>query len=158
VEVFNVFGEQEWEAANDRAGFRHRRTAFGKVLGARLLGGSLYELPPGERMWPYHYEQGCEEWVLVVSGRPIFRGPDGERELAPGDVVVCPEGPTGAHQVRNDTDEPVRAVVLSSKAPLAVVHYPDSDKVGIWSQADGYQTLLRTDATVDYWEGEEEEA
>ena len=27
--------------------------------------------------------------------------------------------------------------------------------MGIWSQAEGYQKLLRADATVDYWEGEE---
>ena len=47
-------------------------------------------------------------------------------------------------------------LILSSKAPIAVVHYPESGKVGIWTQAGGgYQTLLRADATVDYWEGEE---
>jgi uncharacterized cupin superfamily protein len=120
-----------------------------------LLGATLYELPPGERTWPYHYEQGCEEWLVVVSGRPTLRTPDGERELAPGDVAVFPEGPGGAHQVGNPSGEPCRVVLLSSKAPLAIVHYPESGKVGIWSQAEGYQKLLRTDATVDYWEGEE---
>jgi uncharacterized cupin superfamily protein len=154
VDVFNIFSEHEWEAANEHDGFRHRRTAVGKRLGARLLGGSLYELPPGERTWPYHYEEGCEEWVLVVTGRPTFRGPEGERELAPGDLVVCPEGAVGAHQLINRSQEPVRALILSSKSPIAIVHYPDSGKVGLWNQMDGYQTLLRTDATVDYWEGE----
>ena len=48
-------------------------------------------------------------------------------------------------------------LILSSKAPIAVVHYPESGKVGIWTQASGgYQTLLDADATVDYWEGEHE--
>ena len=84
MDVFNLFGDHEWDATNDHEGFRHRRVAAGKQLGARLLGGSLYELPPGERTWPYHYEEGCEEWVLAVSGRPTLRGPDGERELEPG--------------------------------------------------------------------------
>jgi uncharacterized cupin superfamily protein len=152
VDVFNVFAEQEWDAVNDREGFRHSRVAAGRKLGARLLGGSLYELPPGERSWPYHYEEGCEEWVLAVSGRPTLRGPDGERQLAPGDIAVFPEGPDGAHQVINNTDEPCRVLFVSSKAPIAVVHYPESGKVGIW--ADGAQTVLRSDATVDYWEGE----
>jgi uncharacterized cupin superfamily protein len=155
MDVFNLFADQEWEAENERPGFRHSRTAFGRELGARLLGGSLYEVPPGERTWPYHYEEGCEEWVVAVSGRPTLRGPEGERELAPGDVAVCPEGPTGAHQVINRSDEPCRVLIVSSKAPVAVVHYPDSGKVGIWTQVEGYQTLLRSDATVDYWEGEE---
>jgi uncharacterized cupin superfamily protein len=156
VDVFNLTGEHEWECANDRSGFRHLRTAVGKRLGARLLGGSLYELPPGERTWPYHYEDGCEEWVLVVTGRPTLRGPDGEHELEPGDLAVCPEGQEGAHQVINRTGETCRVLILSSKSPIAVVHYPESGKVGIWSQGQGYQKLLRTEATVDYWEGEEE--
>jgi uncharacterized cupin superfamily protein len=38
----------------------------------------LYELQPGERSFPYHYEYGCEEWLLVVSGRPTLRTPDGK--------------------------------------------------------------------------------
>ena len=156
MDVFNLNGEHEWECENNRAGFRHHRTAVGKRLGARLLGGSLYELPPGERTWPYHYEDGCEEWVLVVSGHPTLRGPEGERELSPGDLAVCPEGEDGAHQVINRTGEVCRVLILSSKSSIAVVHYPDSGKVGIWSQGEGYQKLLRADATVDYWEGEEE--
>jgi uncharacterized cupin superfamily protein len=155
VDVFNLFTEHDWDATNDREVFRHSRIAAGKQLGAQLLGGSLYELPPGERSWPYHYEEGCEEWVLAVSGRPTLRGPDGERELSPGDLAVLVEGPEGAHQVINKTDEPCRVLILSSKAPIAVVHYPESGKVGIWTQASGgYQTLLDADATVDYWEGE----
>ena len=43
------------------------------------------------------------------------------------------KGLSGAHQVINKTDEPVRVVLFSSKSPLAVVHYPDSGKVGIWT-------------------------
>ncbi len=77
-----------------------------------------------------------------------------EQELEPGDVVVFPEGPTGAHQVSNRTDGPVRVVFFSSKSPLALVHYPDSGKVGLWSQAEGYQAMLRDEPKLDYWEGE----
>jgi len=152
--VFNLFDDRRWDAESDRDGFRHLRTAIGQRLGGRLLGGSLYELPPGERTWPYHYEQGCEEWLIVVSGKPTLRAPDGEHELEAGDVVVFPEGPAGAHQVINRSDERCRVVVLSSKAPLAIIHYPDSGKVGLWSQADGGQTNLRNGPVLDYWEGE----
>jgi hypothetical protein len=45
--VINVQGELDWDGENDRPGYRHRVTAVGKRLGARLLGGSVYELPPG---------------------------------------------------------------------------------------------------------------
>lgn len=154
METFNLFAATDWEDVNDREGYRHNATSFGKRLGAALLGASLYEVPPGEKTWPYHYEQGCEEWVLVVAGQPTLRSPDGEQQLEPGDVAVFPEGPAGAHQIRNGTDDPVRVVFLSSKSPLAVVHYPDSGKVGIWTEDDGYQALLRDEPKLDYWQGE----
>jgi uncharacterized cupin superfamily protein len=154
MEIFNLFGEQDWDDENDREGFRHRATAIGKRLGGELLGGSLYELPPGEKTWPYHYELGCEEWLIAVSGRPTLRGPDGERELEPGDVAVFPEGPAGAHQVLNRSEEPCRVLILSSKSPVAIVHYPDSAKVGLWTESDGYQAMLRDEPDLDYWEGE----
>jgi uncharacterized cupin superfamily protein len=154
MDVFNLFGEQEWDGETDRPGYRHRATAIGNRLGATLLGGSLYELPPGEKTWPYHYELGCEEWLIAVSGRPSVRTHDGERELAPGDVVVFPEGPAGGHLVVNRTDEPCRVLILSSKSPLAVVHYPDSGKVGIWTAAEGYQAMLPSEPQLDYWDGE----
>ena len=154
MEIFNLFGEQDWDDENDREGFRHRATPIGKRLGAELLGGSLYEIPPGEKTWPYHYELGCEEWLIAVSGRATLRGPDGERELAPGDVAVFPEGPAGAHQVLNRSEEPCRVLILSSKSPVAIVHYPDSAKVGLWTESDGYQAMLRSEPDLDYWEGE----
>jgi uncharacterized cupin superfamily protein len=154
MEIFNLFGEQDWDDENDREGFRHRSTAIGRRLGAELLGGSLYEIPPGEKTWPYHYELGCEEWLIAISGRPTLRGPEGERELEPGDVAVFPEGPAGAHQVFNRSDEPCRVVILSSKSPVAIVHYPDSGKVGLWTDSDGYQAMLRSEPDLDYWEGE----
>jgi uncharacterized cupin superfamily protein len=154
VDIANLSGELDWDGENDRPGYRHRVAAVGRRLGGTLLGGSVYELPPGEKTWPYHYELGCEEWLLVVSGRPTLRTPDGERELGPGDLAVFPEGPTGAHLVHNRTEEPCRVLLLSSKAPLAIVHYPDSNKVGLWSQAGGYDAILPRDPKLDYWEGE----
>lgn len=152
--IVNLFAELEWESENERPGYRHRVAPVGRRLGASLLGGSLYELPPGEKTWPYHYEIGCEEWLLVVSGRPTLRTPEGRQELSPGDLAVFPEGPAGAHLVSNESDEPCRVLLLSSKSPLAIIHYPDSDKVGLWSQGEGYQAVLARQPELDYWHGE----
>ena len=44
-------------------------------------GTTLYHLPPGELLCPYHYEYGEEEWLLVLSGRPFLRTPSGTEEL-----------------------------------------------------------------------------
>src|SRR5438045_9515481 len=111
VEVVNLNGEIAWDNENDRDGYRHRVASVGRRLGANLLGGSVYDLPPGEKTWPYHYEVGCEEWLIVLSGRPTLRTPDGQRELEPGDLAVFPEGPAGAHQVLNRTDDLCRSLI-----------------------------------------------
>ena len=71
----------------------------GPDLGAKETGMSVYELPPGQAICPYHYEYGEDEWLLVLAGRPSVRTPDGTEELEPWDVVFFPKGPDGAHQV-----------------------------------------------------------
>jgi uncharacterized cupin superfamily protein len=81
-------------------GFRPGIARFGTLLGAATTGMSVYELPPGQAIGPYHYENPEEEWLLVLDGRPTLRHPDGEDELQPWDVVFFPPGPGGAHAVR----------------------------------------------------------
>ena len=79
-------------------------------------GVPLDRLQPGQRTFPYHWHVLQEEWLIVVSGEPTLRSPDGEQTLVPGDVAVFPCGPAGGHSIRNDTSEPVRLLMLSSKA------------------------------------------
>ncbi len=63
--------------ADDPEGFRAGMLRFGPQLGAEQTGASVYELPPGQALCPYHYEHGEEEWVLVLQGRPSVRTPEG---------------------------------------------------------------------------------
>jgi uncharacterized cupin superfamily protein len=148
----NIFGDLDWDSENERHGYRHHSVAIGKRLGAELLGATVYELPPGERTWPYHWETVSEEWLLVVAGRPTLRAPTGERRLEPGDIVAFPRGPDGAHALENRAAEVARIVIFSTKGPLDVVHYPDSGKVGIWTAETGYIAITREQAAVDYWD------
>jgi uncharacterized cupin superfamily protein len=83
------------EAAADTGtppGFRTRYRQLGVLLGGELLGGTVYELDPGERDGPYRYEIGNEECLLVLAGTPTVRHPEGREVLAVGDMVVFPEG------------------------------------------------------------------
>lgn len=113
---------------------------------------SVYELPPGQAVCPYHFEWTDEEWLLVLAGRPTLRTRDGEQKLEPGDTACFPAGPDGAHFVRNDGDELVRVAMLSTKSEVGVAEYPDSDKVGVW--ANGTHYMLRRSSHLDYWDGE----
>jgi uncharacterized cupin superfamily protein len=119
---------------------------LGRQLGAEKIGASLYELPDGERTFPYHHHNGIEEWLVVVAGTPTLRGPDGERVLRRGDVVCFPVGPAGAHQVRG----PGTVLMLSASRAPETVEYPDSGKVG--ARPPG--KVFRVADAVDYWEGE----
>jgi uncharacterized cupin superfamily protein len=99
-----------WDPA-DPDGLRTGQARLGAELGARRTSATVYELPPGQAICPYHYEYGEEEWLLVLDGRPSVRTPDGTRELAPHELVFFPTGPDGAHQVRNDGDATARVVM-----------------------------------------------
>ena len=52
----------------DPAGFRSGMARLGSSLGAKQTGTSVYELPPGESLCPYHYEYAEEEWLRVAPG------------------------------------------------------------------------------------------
>jgi uncharacterized cupin superfamily protein len=123
-------------------------------MGGELIGGRLYELEPGDRLWPYHTHHANEEWLLVVRGRPTLRTPEGEQELAEGDVVAFRRGKDGAHQVRNGTDEPIRVLMLSTLIQPDIVEYLDSGKVGSRSVAGERILLARPGPDLDYWDGE----
>jgi uncharacterized cupin superfamily protein len=142
---------------DDPPGFRSGMFRFGPLLGAAELGASVYELPPGEAICPYHYEYAEEEWLLVLEGRPTLRHPEGRETLEPWDVVCLPTGPQGAHGVRNETAETVRVLMWSSvKHPAATV-YPDSGKIGIWTGNHDDDVMVRRTSNVDYWDGESAE-
>jgi uncharacterized cupin superfamily protein len=149
--IFNLL-DGVLDESEERPGFRFRAARVGRALGGQQLGATLYETPPGETLWPYHWEFGCEEFLVVVSGRPTLRTPDGERELAAGDIVHFPEGETGAHNLRNDTDEPFRVLIGSTKSELTVCGYPDSGKILI--DLPGRRRMLPDGNELDYWHGE----
>lgn len=139
------------EVAPDRrspTGFRTRYRQLGPLLGAELLGGTLYEFDPGERTGPYHYEIGNEECLLVLAGAPTLRHPEGQDVLAVGDMVMFPEGADGAHQLINESSEVARVLILSTMRMPFGCAYPDSGKVSTFAG------VFPIGATVDYWDGE----
>ena len=138
----------------DPEGFRAGMFRFGERLGAKSTGCSVYELPPGQAICPYHYEYGEEEWLLVLEGRPTLRTPEGEAEIGPLEMVFFPQGPDGAHLVRNTTDATVRVLMFSTRTHPAVAVYPDSGKVGVFTGNKADDLMVRKTSGVDYFDGE----
>lgn len=138
----------------DPEGYRAAMNRFGPAIGAQKLGGSIYELPPGQAVCPYHYEYGNEEWVVALRGRATLRHPGGETELEPGDVVCFTAGPEGAHKLLNRSEETVRILMLSTMNDPDVTVYPDSDKLGVYPGNPDDKLVVRRSSGVGYFEGE----
>jgi uncharacterized cupin superfamily protein len=153
-DVANLFEIALEADEEDPEGYRASAARVGSLIGASALGLSVYELPPGQSICPYHYEYPEEEWLIVLVGRPTLRDPEGERELAPWDAVCFPVGPAGAHKVTNRTQDEVRVAMLSTRHPTAVAVYPDSDKIGVWSGDGEVKHLVRRADAAAYDDGE----
>lgn len=149
----NVHGDEWDEGFPPREGYEQRVRRL--VPPGNRLGMSLYELPPGQTQGPYHFHHGADELLLVLAGRPTLRTPDGERELAPGDLAHFPAGPAGAHQVWNRGGGPARYVIAATAVSPEVVEYPDSGKVAAMARTGPLWTMHRLADAVDYFDGEE---
>jgi|SRR5579864_1826699 len=135
---------------NDPPGYETPYERVGPLVGASALGLTVYDLATGQSVCPYHYEFGREEWLLVLTGRPTLRDPEGEHELEPGDLVLFPEGEEGAHKVTNRGDGVARIAMFSNTEDPSVGVYPDSKKIGVWPPGK----IFRLGDAVDYWDGE----
>ena len=139
------------------AGFRARRARIGFELGSELIGASLWQLPPGEAAYPYHFHYSDEEIVIVLEGRPSLRTPRGTRTIEEGEAVRFALGEAGAHQLFNPTGEPVTFLAISSHGRPDIVVYPDSEKIGASERrvdGGGFRQFFRAGDAVDYWDGE----
>jgi len=130
--------------------------AFAKHTVVEKVGNQLQvafmEIPPGRSAFPYHWHDSITEAYVILSGTGRVRTPEGEFDVGPGQVVVFPPGPQGAHRMTNTGTEPLRYVDLDTTADPDGCHYPDSGKTAIIS-ARGY-AMWRDADTVDYYEGE----
>ena len=156
--------DREWTTI-ERGDREYRRVKLGQAAGDEKLGCSLYEIPPGKKAWPYHFHTGNEEAMYVLAGEATLRTPEGERTVPPGSYAAFPTGEDGAHEVRNDGDEPLRYLAVSTMRDPDVMGYPDSGKVGVVagsppggesSERVFSEFFYEADA-VGYWEGEVEE-
>ena len=154
----NVFDPQfdERRGHPGREGFEARRAFVGRAAGSQRLGASVWELEPGQAAYPYHAHLGEEELIVVLSGRPSLRTPEGWRELEPGEAVAFPRGEAGAHQLANRSSEPARFLAISTSGAPDIVLYPDAGKLGASERrpdGSGLSRFFFLDAAVDYWDG-----
>jgi uncharacterized cupin superfamily protein len=154
MKTFNLYGD-EWDGTRDREGWRIKAALVGQRIGGELIGATMSEVEPGNKLWPYHTHHLNEEWVIVLHGEPTLRTTEGEHVLKEGDVVCFPRGKDGAHQIINRTDSPIRVLMLSSTIRGEVIEYLDTGKVLAKDAQDEDIMFARPGTTAEYWEGEE---
>lgn len=101
-----------------------RRKQLSAAADGEHIGCSLYELPPDKRSWPYHYHEGNDEAIYVLSGTGSVRLKNGTHAVSAGDYVypdmnklgVYTGTPPGRHEGRKLTK-----------------YYPEDADVDYWS-------------------------
>ena len=153
--------DPDFDESSDRPGFQWRRARLAREAGGEHLGASLFELPPGQALYPMHYHLGNEELLIVVDGFPSLRTPEDERVLERGEVVSFPRGASGAHQIVNRSDADARVLLISEMNAPEVVIRPESGKLSAFGTPPGYRgedlvhkVFFERDE-VPLWEGEE---
>jgi uncharacterized cupin superfamily protein len=149
----NIFELDFQHDEDDPEGYRSGYMKIAPEIGAKAMAGTIYDLEPGNSNCPFHYESD-EEWLLVLEGTLTVRHADGEDELVRGDLVCFPAGPDGVHKLTNRGTESVRMLIVSTANMPAVAVYPDSDKIGVFTDGRRDNVMVRRSSDVDYWDGE----
>ncbi|WP_172296632.1 cupin domain-containing protein [Pseudoruegeria sp. HB172150] len=97
----------------------------GDAGGLTQFGANIVMLAPGAKSSIRHWHENEDEFVMIMQGEIVLHSDAGETVMQPGDCAAFPAGDTDAHCFINRTDAEVRFLVVGSKAPLEIAHYPD---------------------------------
>jgi uncharacterized cupin superfamily protein len=152
--VANNIWSDDWDSLGDNE-WEDGMKSFRLPRSGTMLGGTVYELPPGKRS-AYHFHHAADELLVALTAGLTLRTPDGERELQAGETVFFPPGPEGAHGQLNHSAEPVRYLVAGTRQAPEVVEYPDLKQLTVQSRLPS-QTGEPLFAIYDVGEGKEPE-
>jgi len=110
------------------------------------FGAYVETLQPGSRSSDRHWHEDEDEFLYVLSGEATVIEDDGAHLLLSGDAACWPAGAANAHQVQNRSKAPCSYLIVGTRAPRDVVHYPDSERI-LYNEGDRWR-LLRTDGTL----------
>jgi uncharacterized cupin superfamily protein len=134
----------------------------GAALESKKLGFNVTVIPPGKRAFPYHAHRANEEMFFILEGEGSVRINGETQKIRKGDFISLPPGRDSAHQIVNDSAQPLRYLAVSTMEHPEVVEYPESRKIGVMAGAIGgrpggayvIRHFTRLESGVDYWDGE----
>lgn len=114
---------------------------------------AIYEILPQKYNYPFHYHDENTEVFYIISGQGLLSMKDETIEVQAGDIIICPPGEEGVHKLFNSSkDEVLKYLDVDTTNSPDIVHYPDSNKIGIIKHnesSDFYQN-----EEVYYYDGE----
>ena len=119
---------------------------YSEAGGLTQFGAYVEVLKPGSRSSERHWHEEEDEFLYVLSGEATVIEDEGNHILLPGDAACWPAGTANAHQVHNRSKAPCSYLIVGTRAPHDVVHYPDSEQI-LYNEGDRWR-LLRTDGTI----------
>ena len=129
----------------------HTSQKLSEIVNSKHLDFDVRLLDPGKYSYPYHFHRNSEETFVILSGKAMLRTPDGFTELKEGDIVFFEIGPSGAHQLYNNCDQPCKFLDVGTHMGIDICEYPDSGKINILP----YEEVYQSNEKVDYYKGEE---
>ncbi|EGF89801.1 cupin domain protein [Asticcacaulis biprosthecium C19] len=124
---------------------REKRT-LGDLFGLSNFGVNLVRILPGGQSALRHWHTRQDEFVYVVSGRPILITDAGETQLEPGMCAGFKAGVADGHRVVNRTDEEVVYLEVGDRTPGDAATYPDDDIQA--NQIDGQWVFTHKDGSA----------
>lgn len=154
--------ELDWVEAPATGAFRFRRKQLGAAAGARMLGASLYEVPPGASAFPRHFHSANEEAIYILDGAGALTLGETQFPVGRGDFIALPTGAAHAHRLTNTSNAPLVYLCFSTMIEPEVSFYADSGKVGVMVGAPPggdktrrtFEGIFPTGARVGYFDGE----
>ena len=119
---------------------------YSEVGGLGQFGAYVETLHPGARSSNRHWHENEDEFLYLLSGEATVIEEDGEHLLQPGDAACWPAGTANGHQVVNRSSVPCTYLIVGTRAPRDVVHYPDDGRI-LYNEGDRWR-LTSTDGTV----------
>lgn len=119
---------------------------YSEAGGLTQFGAYVETLQPGSSSSDRHWHEEEDEFLYVLSGEAAVIEEDGAHLLLPGDAACWAAGTANGHKVVNRSEAPCTYLILGTRAPRDVVHYPDSGEV-LYNEEDRWR-LVRTDGTL----------
>jgi uncharacterized cupin superfamily protein len=120
---------------SSEGGMQSYDVPVGAHLQLTRLGCVYTEVAPGETSCPYHVHHGEDEMFVILAGEGEYRFGGRLHRVKAGDVMGAPMGGADyAHQLFNTGSETLKYLVVSSKADLDILEFPDSGKFMVSSR------------------------